>query len=68
MPTPKAAPSVLLVETVGRAKKRLRKPIEQPGEIHIKGCAQKLCISFLKHAVQLADTNAISIYTYTAIF
>lgn len=55
MPMPIAAPSVLPVEMVGRAKKRLRKPME-PGEMHIKECAQELCISFLKNAVQPADT------------
>lgn len=56
MPTPTAAPSVLSVETVGRAKKRLKKPEEQRGEIHIKECGQELSISLLKNAVQLADT------------
>lgn len=64
-PKPIAALSVLPVEMAGRGKKRLRKPMEQPGEIHIKECAQELCISFLKNAVQPADTyNKCYFYIY----
>lgn len=40
----------------------------ETGEIHIKECAQELCISFLKNVVQLADTYTyIYIYTHSSI-
>lgn len=49
VPVPIAAPSVLLVRLQGRARKELRKPILQPGEIRIKECTQEPWISFLKN-------------------
>lgn len=70
MPTSTATPSILPVENVGRAKKRLRKPMQQPGQIHIKEWAQELCISFPENAVHLADTynkHYFYIHTYSIL-